>query len=130
MPYIDEQIMNIDQTICKNIDLLEFQGVTRAIISQNLLAQSRNLVEHIAVKAYSNGTDIMANWETIHKALEFIKHDNKYLFLRKFHGFLQESKSHYTPDPDGAERLTLKYYEYYIMLREFVKKTVWIRYFA
>lgn len=64
----------------------------------------------------------MANWETIHKALEFIKHDNKYLFLRKFHGFLQESKSHYTPDPDGAERLTLKYYEYYIMLREFVKK--------
>lgn len=122
MPYIDEQIMNIDQAICKNIDLLEFQGVTRAIISQNLLAQSRNLVEHIAVKTYSNGTDIMANWETIHKALEFIKHDNKYLFLRKFHGFLQESKSHYTPDPDGAERLTLKYYEYYIMLREFVKK--------
>lgn len=122
MPYIDEQIMNIDQAICKNIDLLEFQGVTRAIISQNLLAQSRNLVEHIAVKAYSNGTDIMANWETIHKALEFIKQDNKYLFLRKFHGFLQESKSHYTPDPDGAERLTLKYYEYYIMLREFVKK--------
>lgn len=122
MPYIDEQIRNIDQTICNNIDLLEFSGVTRAIISQNLLAQSRNLVEHIAVKGYSNGADIMADWETIPKALEFIKHDNKYLFLRKFHGFLQESKSHYTPNSDGAERLTLKYYEYYIMLREFVKK--------
>lgn len=122
MPYIDEQIMNIDQTICDNIDLLEFSGVTRAIISQNLLAQSRNLVEHVAVKGYSNGADIMADWKTIPEALEFIKHDNKYLFLRKFHGFLQESKSHYTPDADGAERLVLKYYEYYMMLREFVKK--------
>ena len=122
MPYIDEQIMNIDYTICSNIDLLEFPGVTRAIISQNLLAQSRNLVEHIAVKGYSNGSDIMADWQTIPKALEFIKRDNKYLFLRKFHGFLQESKSHYTPDADGAERLTLKYYEYYMMLREFAKK--------
>ena len=122
MPYIDEQIMNIDRSICSNIDLLEFSGVTRDIISQNLLAQSRNLVEHIAVKGYSNGADIMADRQTIPKALEFIKHDNKYLFLRKFHGFLQESKSHYTPDADGAERLTLKYYEYYIMLREFVKK--------
>lgn len=122
MPYIDEQIMNIDHTICDNIDLLEFSGVTRAIISQNLLAQSRNLVEHIAVKEYSNGADIMADWQTIPEALEFIKHDNKYLFLRKFHGFLQESKSHYTPDADGAERLVLKYYEYYMLLREFVKK--------
>lgn len=122
MPYIDEQIMNIDQTICSNIDLLDFTGVTRAIVSQNLLAQSRNLVEHIAVKGYSNGADIMADWRTIPEALEFIKHDNKYLFLRKFHGFLQESKSHYTPDADGAERLILKYYEYYMMLREFVKK--------
>ena len=121
MPYIDEQIMNIDHTICSNIDLLEFSGVTRAVISQNLLAQSRNLVEHIAVKGYSNGNNIMADWKTIPKALEFIKHDNKYLFLRKFHGFLQESKSHYTPDADGAERLILKYYEYYMMLREFTK---------
>ena len=33
MPYIDEQIMNIDHTICSNIDLLEFSGVTRAIVS-------------------------------------------------------------------------------------------------
>lgn len=122
MSHIDEQIMNIDKTICSNIDLLEFTGVTRAIVSQNLLAQSRNLVEHIAVKGYSNGADIMADWKTIPEALEFIKHDNKYLFLRKFHGFLQESKSHYTPDADGAERLTIKYYEYYMMLREFVKK--------
>ncbi|MFT4143173.1 MAG: ATP-dependent RecD-like DNA helicase [Mobilitalea sp.] len=119
---IDKQIINIDKTICSNIDLLDLTGVTRAIVSQNLLAQSRNLVEHIAVKGYGNGTDIMADWKTIPAALEYIKHDNKYLFLRKFHGFLQESKSHYTPDADGAERLAIKYFEYYMILREFAKR--------
>ena len=119
---IDRQISNIDHVICNNIELLGISGVTRAVVSQNLLAQSRNLVEHIAVKGYGNGADIMADWQTIPKALEYIKGDNRFLFLRKFHGFLQESKSHYTPDADGAERLVLKYYEYYMMLREFAKK--------
>ena len=50
MLYIDKQIMNIDQVICSNIDFLNFSGVTRGVISQNLLGQSRNLVEHIALK--------------------------------------------------------------------------------
>ena len=119
---IDEQIKNIDQIICSNIDLLDFSIVTRAIVSQNLLAQSRNLVEHVAVRGYAKGKDIEANRETIPEALEYIRHENKYLFLRKFHSFLQESKSHYTPDNDGAERLVLKYYEYYMMLRDFAKR--------
>ena len=119
---IDEKILNIDKTICENIDLIDFPTVSRALVSQNLLGQSRNLCEHIAVRAYGNNTDIEPNWDTIPKALEFIKHDNKYLFLRKFHCFLQESKSHYTPDHEGAERLVLKYYCYYLMLRNFVKK--------
>ncbi len=119
---IDRQISNIDQVICNNIDLFGSLGATRSFVSQNLLAQSRNLVEHIAVKAYGNGTDIMADWKTIPSALEYIKHDYKYLFLRKFHSFLQESKSHYTPDADGAERLVIKYYQYYVMIREFAKR--------
>ena len=119
---IDEKILDIDRTICENIDLIDFPTVSRALVSQNLLGQSRNLCEYIAVRAYGNNADIEPNWETIPKALEYIKHDNKYLFLRKFHGFLQESKSHYTPDHEGAERLILKYYRYYIMLQNFVKK--------
>ena len=119
---IDKKIMDINKTICDNIDLIDFPTVSRGLVSQNLLGQSRNLVEHIAVKIYGNNSDIIVNWETIPAALEFIKHDNKYLFLRKFHGFLQESKSHYTPDYEGAERLVLKYYNYYMMVKNFMKK--------
>lgn len=119
---IDKRIKDIDKTICDNIDLIDFKTVTRALIAQNLLAQSRNLVEHIAVKIYAQGSDIDVNWETINAAKEFLKKEQKYLFLRHFHGFLQESKSHYTPDDDGAERLVLKYYRYYLMIRNFMKK--------
>ncbi len=119
---IDKKILDIDKTICDNIDLLECTSVTRALISQNLLGQSRNLVEHIAVRAYGDNAEIAADWETIPKAMEFIKHNNKYLFLRKFHGFLQESKSHYTPDHEGAERLMVKYYHYFAEIRNFAKE--------
>lgn len=119
---IDRKIKDIDKTICDNIALLDFTGVTRALISQNLLAQSRNLVEHIEVKISGQGADIDVNWETILAAKDFIKQNNKYLFLRQFHTFLQESKSHYTPDDEGAERLVLKYYHYYLQLRNFMQK--------
>lgn len=124
MARIDISIQNIDKTICQNIDLIDFETVSRALVSQNLLSQSRNLVEHIAVKAYANakGEDLEADWSTIPAAIEYIKHYNKVQFLRKFHDFLQESKSHYTPDGEGAERLVLKYYQFYIMLRNFVKQ--------
>lgn len=47
---VERRILDIDKTLCDNIDLLDFQNVTRALVSQNLLSQSRNLVEHIAVK--------------------------------------------------------------------------------
>ncbi len=119
---IDNKISNIDDIICRNIDLIDFDGVTRDLVAQNLLSQSRNLVEHIALKIFSQGKDIEADWNTIPQALEFIKRDNKYQFLRSFHAFLQESKSHYTPDSEGAERLILKYYQYYLQIREFMKR--------
>lgn len=122
MLQIDKDILNIDQLICANIDLIDFKTVTRALVAQNLLSQSRNLVEHIAVKLYGNGRDIVAGLQTIPAAMEFIKRDNQYQFLRRFHGFLQESKSHYTPENEGTERLALKYYQYYLLIRDFMKK--------
>ena len=49
---VERMILDINKTLCDNIDLLDFDNVTRALVSQNLLSQSRNLVEHIAVRAY------------------------------------------------------------------------------
>lgn len=55
---VERRILDIDKTLCENIDLMDFQNVTRALVSQNLLSQSRNLIEHIAVRAYSEGKDV------------------------------------------------------------------------
>lgn len=119
---IEQKIYDIDKVICSNLDLMDLQTVTRDLISQNLLSQSRNLVEHIAVRAYGKGKEIPLNRETVSNALTYLKENNKYLFTIKFHSFLQESKSHYTPDNEGAERLMLKYYQYFVMIRNFAKK--------
>lgn len=119
---IEQRIYDIDRVICGNLDMMESSNVSRDLISQNLLAQSRNLVEHIAVRAYGQGQEIPLNRETVPIAMAYLKKNNKYLFLRKFHSFLQESKSHYTPDNEGAERLMLKYYQYFVMIKTFVKQ--------
>lgn len=119
MNEIDRALLSIDNTICENIAAISV--LPRGLVSQNILAQSRNLVEHVALKAYSLNHPARVDYDSLKAALQFIVTDNKYLFLRKFHTLLQESKSHYTPNGDGAERLALKYHEYYLMLRAFVK---------
>lgn len=119
---IEQRIYDIDRVICENLNMMDWSVVSRDLISQNLLSQSRNLVEHIAVRAYGKGNEIVLNRETVPNALAYLKEDDKYLFLRKFHSFLQESKSHYTPDNEGAERLMIKYYHFFVMIRNFAKQ--------
>ena len=119
MQEIDVRILELNQTVCDNIDLIDF--ASRGLVSQNVLSQSRHLVEHIAMKAYSMENDLVVDYPDIKASMEFVKTDNKYLFLRNFHAFLQESRSHYGSSHEGAERLILKYYKYFVMLKNFVK---------
>ena len=120
---IDVRIKTIDRVLCSNIGLLQTGAMTRGLLSQNLLSHSRDLVEHIAVKilAYAKSQDLDSGPDTIPEALSFIKREQKHQFLTRFHEFLQESTSHYTPDDDGAERLMVKYYHFYLKIRDFMK---------
>lgn len=119
MEEIDIRIQELDKIVCDNIELIDL--ASRGLVSQNVLSQSRHLVEHIAMKAYSKEHELMVDYPDIKASLEFIKTDNKYLFLRRFHSFLQESRSHYGSSHEGAERLILKYYKYFVMLKNFAK---------
>lgn len=124
MQQIDNNIRNIDKVICENIRHEKELG--RGILSQNILAQLRNLVENICMKIYVNDkkTSIKINEMCdIKKSYEYVKSSGKYRFLSKFHNFLQKSKSHYTMDNDSAERLMLKYYEYLFKTKKFLKET-------
>lgn len=119
---IDQAILDTDKVICKNID--RFDASERGLLSQNILAQLRNFVEYIAQKICSNGIDIDPNnYDQKKAAWELIQQRNQYRFLFKFHSLLQKSVSHYTLDEGGSERLMLKYYEYLLKIKIFLKDT-------
>ncbi len=121
MNKIDNLIIDIDKVICSNID--KFDVSERGLLSQNILSQLRNFVDHIFLKIYSNGQDIENNYENIKKAEAFVKTRGNLKFLTKFHKLLQITASHYTLDEENSERIMLKYYEYLIKIKSFLKKT-------
>ena len=120
---IDREILTINGAICESIDTID--ASQRGFLSQTILQQLRHLVEHVALKVYAdkkfNAPDIKNNYDNIPKAVNFIKTRANLKFLRKFHDFLQISVSHYTLDKDGSVRLMLKYYEYLLKIKGFLK---------
>jgi hypothetical protein len=111
---VAKQIENANNAICQNIKSLVDQ---RALLSQNVLSQLRNLVEGTAVLLHKGSSDAEFTYEAIQPALDFIKGKAKYSFLGRFHKLLQKIASHYTLDGDASERLMLKYYEYLYRIR-------------
>jgi hypothetical protein len=59
---VEEQIRSADEVICQNIDSLTDQ---RALLSQNVLAQLRNLVEGVAVRLHARRSDAEFNYAAI-----------------------------------------------------------------
>ncbi|WP_204369064.1 hypothetical protein [Methylocucumis oryzae] len=65
--------------------------------------------------------DVDDNYDNICKSILFVKTRGNLKFLRKFHDFLQISTSHYTLEEESSERLMLKYYEYLLRTKAFLK---------
>ena len=112
---IDAQILNIERVICRHIDGLV--TLPRGIVSQDILSQLRNFVEHIMLKIYANGKDIDNSYDNICKAIDFAKSRGNLKVLKRFHDYLQIAASHYTLDEENSERLMLKYYEYLLKIK-------------
>ena len=116
---VTKQIQSADNAICQNIELLADQ---RALLSQNVLSQLRNLVEGVAVLLHANSPAAEFNYKQIEPGLDFVKKQAKFNFLGKFHKLIQQSASHYTMDGDASERLMLKYYEYLHRIRNLLQE--------
>lgn len=121
MQKIDAAIAVIDKKICKNID--KFDSSERGLLSQNILSDLRDLVEHVSFKAFTQGKNIDLTYDNIQKANSYVKTKSHLNFLYKFHQFLQISTSHYTLDEGNSERLMLKYYEYLLKIKLFLSDT-------
>lgn len=115
------EINNINMVIDDNIDEKDY--LNRGLLSQNILSQLRNLVEDVIVLWYNkkNNTDLDVHFENKKLAYKSLETICKPRFLNEFHKYLQASKSHYTPDYNGAERLMQKYYYYLLKLKKYVQ---------
>lgn len=123
MSKVDAEISIVNIAICDNLSRVDDLG--RGLLSQNILAQLRNLAETIAVKVYTEDTkqDLEYDYDNISLALKYISSQGEYKFLRKFHKLLQPSASHYTSDKENSERLMLKYCKYLVEIKNFLKDT-------
>jgi len=115
MATVGQQIQSANKAIYDNIKSLSSD---RPLLSQNMLSQSRNLVEGVAVLVHTGNLDTEFKYEATGPALSYAGSGNKTInFLSRFHNLLLESASHYTLNGDMSERLMLKYYEYFIRIR-------------
>jgi len=118
---IDETILGINKVICGNIS--KFDDSERGLLSQNILSQLRNFVEHISLQALSGGKNIENTYDNLTQANAFVNTRGNLRFLTKFHNLLQITASHYTLDEENSERLMLKYYEYLLKIKTYLKFT-------
>lgn len=116
---IDRKILIIDKAICRNIEAISI--FSRGAVSQDVLGQLRNFVEHIMLRFYANGRDLDVTYENLCKGIDYVNTRGDLRILRKFHDFLQIVASHYTLDEENSERVMLKYYEYLLRVKKLVK---------
>jgi hypothetical protein len=118
MTTVGDHLRSTDEVICQNIASLSDQ---RELLSQNILAQLRNLVEGVAVRLRLGSSDGEYSYSAIGSGLAFVRSQGQYSFVARFHKLLEASASHYTLDGDASERLMLKYYEYLFRIRALLK---------
>ena len=116
---INEQIIRSDAAIFRHIENLDALG--RGAVSQDILSNLRTFVEHIMFKIYAHANDTTYNYKQIQQAIRFVKKNGQLKFLWQLHGYLQMVVSHYTLEPEGSERVMLKYYEFMIKIKDFLK---------
>lgn len=115
MASVEQQVQSANSVICRHIDS---HSNDRGFLSQNVLAQLRNLVEGLIVWAHLNDPSAEFHYDQVGTALNVAKANSRLRLLSRFHDLLQASVSHYTLDGDPSERLMLKYYEYLLRTRD------------
>jgi Cdc6-like AAA superfamily ATPase len=116
---INEQILRSDAAICRHIENLDAMG--RGAVSQDILSNLRTFVEHSMFKIYAHANVTAYNYQNIEQAISFVKTKGQLKFLWRFHAYLQIVVSHYTLEPEDSERVMLKYYEFMLKIKAYLK---------
>lgn len=115
----EKEITYISNVIEKNIEYYE-QIKDKGFLSENILAQLRNLIEDVAILINNRENDqsLDTQYENISPSLDFLKGKSKYKFILDFYNFLKGTSSHYTPSEDGAEKLVAYYFRYICLTKK------------
>ena len=117
---IETELLTVNYAICRHIENLDFSG--RGVVSQDILSQLRNFVEHTMLRIYADSASVEFDYTSIQEGIKFVKSRGNLKFLRKFHEYLQIVASHYTLDPENSERVMLKYYEYLLKIKNYMSE--------
>ncbi len=110
----DKEIINASHAI--DIALAKMNKDNRGEVAIGMLSVVRNLNDHIALKVWRG---LEPNQPmSINKVAKKLISRAPYQFIGRFDKYLQKSLSHFTPDEDGAERLSIKYYPYLVGLKK------------
>lgn len=119
---IEYQIYRSNKSIERHIDNIDFSN--RGFVSQDLLQDLRTFIQTIMLRIYANDHDVSLEYGDTYKeiaaATNAIK--TKVSFLGKFFDNIQIVASHYTLEPENAERVMLKYMEYLVKTKQYTAK--------
>ena len=85
-------------------------------------SRSYRLMLYIAevLKITNNGTT-KYDYRHIEQSINFVKTKGELKFIWRFHAYLQIIASHYTLEPEDSERVMLKYYEFMVKIKGYLK---------
>ncbi len=117
-----EQLQQASSAIDDNISALQDNY---GLMSQNILAQLRNLVEGIAIALYDKIKPYY-EYNDIGNALRAIDKIKEYKYIFKFYKQLEIVASHYTLDAVNSEHLVYYYFSYLTKIKQTVREKLGI----
>lgn len=120
--YWKSEILNVGDVINENFSMVNSNN--RQIVSSNILAHLRDLLNAVVAFLYTNEQNKYGDnrYKLIEDGIDYISKISKYYFIKLFHQKLQKSVSHYTLRGEFAERMLLNYYEDILELKSFLYK--------
>jgi len=94
----EQEIKYICNIIDKNIEAHKILK-DRGLLSENILAQLRNLTEDLAILVNNreNSLNLDIHYNNVECSMNYVAGVHKYKYISMFHKFLQSTVSHYTP---------------------------------
>lgn len=113
---IENQILRSNKAIERHIDHIEIDN--RSLVSQDILTDLRTFIQWIMLRIYANDNDVNLAYGNTYNELKVASKNCRIKFLKDFFEYIEIVNSHYTLEPESAERVMLKYMEYLVKIKK------------